>query len=264
MSCMALAGAVIGGGCATPAGEAYAYATSAGLEHRVLEGEGFRHMSHFRPGRAGSARLHIYIDHDGRPWLNGRYIAADPTPRNPLALRLMALDRGPALYLGRPCHFSLDASPPCHPGLWTHERYGEKVVSSMVWATQVFIADKHFQELVLIGYSGGGTLAMLMAERLPQTVAVVTLAGNLDIDAWTRLHEYTPLQGSLNPAERAPLSGSIRQVHYVGGKDRNVLPEFAHSYAARDNSAQVIELPGFDHVCCWELVWKSLLETGPF
>ena len=68
----------------------------------------------------------------------------------------------------------------------------------------------------MIGYSGGGTLAQLVAEKFTQTRAVVTLAGNLDLAAWVQLHDYTPLGGSLNPAERPPLPGHILQIHYVG------------------------------------------------
>ena len=63
---------------------------------------------------------------------------------------------------------------------------------------------------------------MLLAERFKQTRAVVTVAGNLDPDRWVAQHGYSPLVGSLNPARRPPLPSHILQLHFVGGRDRNV------------------------------------------
>ena len=48
------------------------------------------------------------------------------------------------------------------------------------------------------GHSGGGALAVCW-HPLPETDAVATLQS--DIDAWTGHHGYSPLAGSLNPAE---------------------------------------------------------------
>jgi hypothetical protein len=48
-----------------------------------------RHLVYSRPG-AAHAPLHVYIEHDGTPWLQGVHVAADPTPRRPLVLELMA------------------------------------------------------------------------------------------------------------------------------------------------------------------------------
>ena len=54
------------------------------------------------------------------------------------------------------------------------------------------------RQIVFIGYSGGGTLATLLVEHFPQTRAVVTIAGNLDVKAWTEYHNYEPLFLSIN------------------------------------------------------------------
>jgi pimeloyl-ACP methyl ester carboxylesterase len=48
-------------------------------------------------------------------------------------------------------------------------------------ALERILASGHFDGVVLIGYSGGGTLAMLLAARVPETRGVITIAGNLDI-----------------------------------------------------------------------------------
>ena len=44
---------------------------------------------------APAGALHVYIEGDGTPYVARHDFAADPTPRNPLMLRLMTLD--PAL-----------------------------------------------------------------------------------------------------------------------------------------------------------------------
>ena len=107
---------------------------------------------------------------------------------------------------------------------------------------------------------GGGTLAWLMAAQVPETAAIVTVAANLDTDDWTRIHDYSPLAGSLNPALMPPLSPTISQFHYVGARDRNVPPSIVQSFARRHPEARVIEVSDFDHECCWIEQWPNLLE----
>lgn len=256
---MACLSAVLASACATPLSNVRRIVQAAGFEERVLEGQGFRHWSAYRPGPSGCRRLHVYLDHDGLPWRLRTVVAADPSPRDPLALRLMSLDPGPALYLGRPCHFMQDGRSVCHPLLWTHRRYGEEVVASMVQALEAFRIRQRFDELVLIGYSGGGALAMLMAPRLPQTSAAATVAANLDTSAWTALHGYSPLLGSLDPAAQPPLKPSILQTHFVGGRDEDVPPAVTIRAVRREEGARLVSIADFDHRCCWVQAWPELL-----
>jgi pimeloyl-ACP methyl ester carboxylesterase len=174
----------------------------------------------------------------------------------------MARDRGPRLLLGRPCYFETRADAGCSPLLWTHRRYAPEVVASMAAALRGFLAEHPFPRVVLIGYSGGGTLAWLVAARLPQASAVVTIAANLDIDAWAKAHAYTPLAGSLNPALQAPLSSAVREIHFTGGRDDNVPPSITQSFLARHPMAHIVELPQFDHRCCWIEGWPRLLDDA--
>ena len=92
----------------------------------------------------------------------------------------------------------------------------------MVAALRGFLSVHPYRNVVLIGYSGGGTIAWLMAARIPETTRVVTIAANLDIDEWTRIHDYSRLAGSLNPALAPALTPAIEQLHFVGGRDTNV------------------------------------------
>ena len=247
--------ALASGACGPPAKQFSEYAASRGLRRDILIGQLFQHVVFVRDGQPARV-LHIYLDGDGTPWRMGSP-ARDPTPRNPLVLRLMALDPAPSLYLGRPCYLGLSEVPPCSPEFWTAERYSEVVVSSMEAALRRFLDETTYNRLVWFGYSGGGTLATLLAPRFDTTTDLITVAANLDIDAWTDLHSYSRLDGSLNPARLPPLPRRIRQRHYVGGKDRVVPKEVL--MRAPINRETVIVIPSYDHTCCWEAMWPSVL-----
>jgi len=237
--------------------EAEAY----GFVRETIPGTLFSHVVYLNGPLQAWASLHVYLDGDGSPWILGRFVADDPTPRQPLMLRLMALDPAPSLYLGRPCYNGLAYQPPCDPRFWTYGRYAREVVDSMAVALEFMLNRAGVTGLVLMGHSGGGTLAMLLAERLGQTRAVVTIAGNLDPDAWTQYHGYSPLWTSLNPANRAPLRSNIRQLHLVGDRDQNIPPAMVYKSVSHQAHKEIRIIPGFDHNCCWYRIWPAVLEA---
>lgn len=225
------------------------------MRGQVVPGAAFQHVV-FSQTHQRSRTLHVYIDGDGTPWLAWRP-AGDPTPRNPLLLRLMALDPSPSVYLGRPCYHGLSHTAPCSDALWTRERYSEAVVSSMGAALRRVVQAGGFDRLAWFGYSGGGALAVLLAPRFTETTDLITVAANLDIDAWADLHGYARLVGSLNPARQPPVPAWIRQRHYVGGKDRVVPKEVVTRGPIDPHTLTVI--PSYDHTCCWETLWPAVL-----
>jgi hypothetical protein len=249
-------------GCAVQRDGAARLAEAQGLRSARVHGAGFEHVVRHRGGLGNASGLHVYLEGDGRPWATPTRVSADPTPRDPLALRLMLRDAQPSLYLGRPCYHGGARQPPCRPWLWTHGRYSEPVVASMAAALTAIVEANRVREVTLIGYSGGGVLAMLLAPRVPGVVAVITVAANLDIDAWAGLHGYSPLQGSLNPAQLPALPARIRQHHFAGSRDREAPPAVTRAGLRTQHGAEVHEIPGADHRCCWVERWPDLLRQA--
>lgn len=245
-------------GCANPAQRIDDRAADLGFRKVVVRGDGFSHVAYIKDGRATpNSALHVYLEGDGTPWVYRRVAASDPTPRTPLMLELMQLDPAPSLYLGRPCYHGLNKAKACTPDMWTDKRYSEAVVASMSASLDRLTVD--YQALVLLGYSGGGTLAMLLAERQPKTETVITVAANLDTERWAALHKQQPLSGSLNPATRPPLPVRIRQMHFAGAQDDNVPPVLVRDAIAQQQGATFKVFPKQDHSCCWRDVWKEIL-----
>ena len=230
-----------------------------GFTRQVITGQGFRHVAYFKGAEVPSKSLHVYLEGDGSPWTTHIQVAEDPTPHNPLMLHLMAFDSGPAVYLGRPCYYGLLDDPQCKTELWTSARYSEQIIASMVAALNSIMKKFAYNHVVLIGHSGGGTIAMLMAEHLPQTKGIITIAGNLDTEKWVNFHNYSPLYLSQNPSTRQPLSQKIYQLHLVGEYDQNILPEMILSATGHQPNIEVRVLKGFDHVCCWQDIWLDIL-----
>jgi pimeloyl-ACP methyl ester carboxylesterase len=260
--------AAIVSGCSalSPAERFDSFAKRAGMQPGELAGAGFRHRtfavaqaSTTETSSAAAPRLHIYFEGDGTPFLRRDLIAADPTPRTPLTLGLMEADSQRAVLLGRPCYHGLMEG--CDPSLWTVGRYSEAVVASMAAATQRLIDRGGFERVIIIGYSGGGVLALLVADRLRQVDAVVTVAANLDLSAWTRLHGYSPLAGSIDPARTPALRPDLRQLHLTGEADDNVPPSLQRALVERVPGAEFRSVPGFDHRCCWVAAWPAQLEA---
>lgn len=243
-------------GCAAPAERFTTTAGAMGLERQIVTGAAFRHVLYWKNRDAAGAVLHVYIDGDGTPDIRG-YPAADPTPRNPLMLRLLGLDPGPAVLIGRPCYYGLAEDAGCRPELWMDARYSEAIVASLAAAVNNILAQGPYRQVAWFGHSGGGTLAMLAAARVPQTAAVITVAANLDIDAWADWRGARHLAGSLNPARQPPLPPAVLQRHYAGGRDEVVPPQVTQR--GLDSGATLTIVPDYDHRCCWEVFWPGML-----
>ncbi|MBE9538524.1 MAG: alpha/beta hydrolase [Proteobacteria bacterium] len=230
-------------------------AQQAQFVSEVAQGDPFLHQLYLSPSH-GKGVLHIYIEGDGRPWRTRKLVSLDPTPRTPLMLQLMVMDSAPSLYLGRPCYFNL-GDPRCSAQWWTHWRYSETVVASLDKVIDQFASE--YQGVALFGHSGGGALAMLLAARREDVRSVLTLAGNLDIDAWADYRGYSRLEGSLNPVLSPPLAPKVQQLHLIGERDAIITPSMLSRAVARQPSAELRVIADIDHACCWQKFWPAIL-----
>ena len=212
-------------------------AATLGMSRSVVEAGGFRSPIFMRGVPVPEdAPLAVFIEGDGVPWRGGREPSLDPTTGDPIALKLLAQTPPPAAYVSSPVLPDM-TGPRCTPERWTMERYSDEIVSSMTEAVRTAAAQAKARSVVLVGYSGGGVLAVLIAERLDNVAAVITVGANLDIDAWTKHHGYLPLTGSLNPAA-STAEHRWPETHLYGARDANVPPATAEAYFKRFPSAK--------------------------
>jgi dienelactone hydrolase len=210
--------------------------------------------------------LSIYIEGDGLAWISSTRLSGNPTPRNPVGLELALRHPTQAVaYLARPCQYvKISETRGCSAIYWSSHRFAPEVVTAMNQAVAYLKRRFGAAELTLVGYSGGGAIAALVAARRDDVTQLITVAGNLDHEAWTREKKLTPLYGSLNPADYWQALLNIPQLHFIGGRDSVVGRAVTESYLNRYPSnhrpkIQVIE--EFNHTCCWEKRWPELLQT---
>lgn len=247
--------------CATPPELIEKQARTHGFTRQHVVGTQFSLTLYSSKTICAENKMHIYIPGDGTPWRTRYSISLDPTPPYSLVLDLMAMDKAPSMFLGRPCYYGQRQARACHPSYWTHARYSETIVDSMIDVLKQQLVMYPICKVTLIGFSGGGTLAMLIAPRLPQVKTVITIAGNLDVAAWSNFHSYSPLQGSMNPAERRSLPADIKQWHLLGDADKEIPLFLVEQALQQQPDARILYFENFTHECCWKTVWPSILKT---
>lgn len=237
-----------------------------GWTWQSLTGGQFQLAAAVAPLRS-SARLVVYIEGDGFAYARPSQPSRDPTPTDPVALRLALVHPRTAAavnvaWLGRPCQYV--SSGGCSNAYWTNRRYAPDVLGSIGDAIDQMKNRTHADELILIGYSGGGAIAVLLAAQRRDVAGVVTVAANLDLAYWTQRDGLSPLSGSLDPAAVAGSLGAIPQAHFTGGRDDIVGTDVVRSYLRRlppGTPARLIEIPGFTHSCCWSRDWPDLMRS---
>ena len=204
----------------------------------------------------------VYIEGDGLAWINTSTPSSNPTPTSPLALKLALRDDSPSAYIARPCQYiELNQSPLCEQKFWTSDRFSPEVIRSTNQAIDEIKRQFSAKKIILVGYSGGGAVAALVAARRLDIIRLITIAGNLDHRTWTQLHHSSPLTNSLNPVDDIDSLKNIPQTHFVGGKDMIVSENVARAYVSKfpiDSKPSIVVMPEFDHACCWESSWPQL------
>jgi hypothetical protein len=261
-------------GCAVPSPQArsdsaMAWAVEQGWRPVVLPGPDFDIQAFVPGGLQRADRLTVYIEGDGLAWVDRHTPSFAPTPVDPLGFRLAVADAtAGSVYLARPCQYTRGSSfKGCHPKYWGSHRFAPEVIAAMNAAVEQLRGRYGASELVLVGYSGGAAVAALLAARRRDVVALVTVAGTLDIELWTQQLRVSPLHGSLNPKDVSSQLTSVPQWHFVGQRDEvvpgGVLVSFLSGAPGQDTRrgarGPVVQvMPDFDHPCCWVQAWPEL------
>jgi len=241
-------------------------ASPAGFSKEYIKAGNFTLLTYQRFTRS-SDKIDIYIEGDGRAWESKYKLSYDPTPSNPVALRLAAADPADNIaYIARPGQYSFSGLPDCDPQYWSNRRFSPEVVESIDKAIDIIKQKSGAQYLELVGFSGGGAIAVLVAAKRRDVRALRTVAGNLNTAAFCSYHHVSQLEGSINPLDVALKVAHIPQRHFVGSKDRIVPLAIAESFVQmeQDNGAKRITVvDGISHNGDWQRRWRDLLEIQP-
>lgn len=208
----------------------------------------------------------VYIEGDGLAWTSRNSASLDPTPTNPVALNMAVMDKSPNVaYLARPCQFTkmLDKATPCPAKYWTSQRFAPEVLESMNAALDNIKRMYDITEFNLVGFSGGGNIAALLAAKRPDVVSLRTVAGNLDHRFHSEYHKVSYLDGSLNAIDVAGQLSDMPQRHFVGGQDTIVPPAISAKFVqalGSDRCADVTFIQEAEHDNGWADKWPELLK----
>jgi pimeloyl-ACP methyl ester carboxylesterase len=141
-----------------------------------------------------------------------------------------------------------------------------EVIQAMNEAIDKILTKAHAKRVNLIGFSGGGTIAMLAALWRSDVNKIITVSANLDHREWSRHHQVSSLTNSLNPADYTDQLSSIEQHHFVGAKDKITPPvlliKFHNKFLHLKHKSHIYIIDNFTHSCCWEEAWSEILKEA--
>ena len=170
---------------------------------------------------ADGREIDVFIEGDGYAWSNRTTVSNNPTPIDPVALRLMVKAENRAIYLARPCQYVWGAY--CKQPLWSDDRFSTEVIQSYVSALDMIKLKTGAASFRLHGYSGGGYIALVLSALRNDISVVTTYAGLLNPELWTRYHRVAPLNLPYESQWLLRESSAVSFIHYCGTKD-TVIP----------------------------------------
>ena len=206
---------------------------------------------------ADNKQMVVYIEGDGMAWISRDQLSSNPTPVQPIALKLASIDTNAnVLYVARPCQYLWPQKMNrCSSRYWSDKRGSEEVISSINQAISIVKQKQNISSIRLIGYSGGGGIAALIADRRADVNEFVSVSGNLNYKLFTQTHDLSPMNRSIDPITVANQIGSIPQIHYVGADDKIIPKQIALSFS---DKVKVINNVSHDN---WPDKWAQILKT---
>ncbi len=211
-----------------------------------------------------NAPIRIYIEGDGFAWITRTQASNNPTPKNALALKLALQDTSPnVIYLARPCQYSLDKSPKCNLSHWTDARFSPEIIKLLNDSLNAIKSAHPQQSFELIGYSGGATIALMLAAGRDDILNVRTVAGNLSPNLVNHLHKVSEMPNAADPITISNKTAAIPQLHFYGTDDKVVPKVIAETYLKSiidKGCAKIIAVENTSHEYGWLEAWPALLS----
>lgn len=247
--------------------QAASIAHKSGFQLFNLQTKKFNLVGYFKRGKDTSNPV-VYIEGDGFAWIDKYTISRNPTPRNPLALKLATKDSSSTvIYLARPCQYAdLSKERYCSQKYWTNARFAQDVIDSFDEGLIKIKKKLKSDGFHLVGFSGGGAVAALLTAKRDDIKSLRTIAGNLDHVSLNKFKKVSPLSGSLNAINIANQINDIPQIHFSGSKDTTVPKWVAASFvkAARAGACVTSKVVrNAKHVSGWTNAWPSLHKKLP-
>lgn len=242
--------------------DAASWAASQGFNADTIAAGQFSLFSLLRK-TAASTVLVVYVEGDGAGWPSPFSPPRDPTPRSSILLQLASGDASPAVaYLGRPCQYLSDGERAhCLTRYWSDQRYSRDVLTAMSEAIDHLKQSSDARWLRLVGYSGGGVVAALLATEREDVIDLITVAAPLALSDWTAKRNLTPFDDASDPRqrERSPIFASA--THFAGTRDAVVPPSIVKRFVDAQGGRFLV-MEGYDHECCWVESWPILLRRA--
>lgn len=251
-----LLSALLLAGCAHSPQPLALHGIAAGVGKEVgAVGNGEFKVMAMTPSSGHYAKLRVYIEGDGRAWITRSMPSLDPTPTNQ-AFLMLAVEDGNSAYMARPCQFITGAG--CKAAVWTTNRFSQTAIDSMSSGLDDLKRRFHVTDFELVGYSGGGAIALILAAQRGDVTQVQTIEGNLDPAAWAKQLRLSPLTGAVDPLSYASALKAIPQRHLVGRHDEVVPPGLARAYAKKvgGNCIKVVESDA-THYTGFQDAWRA-------
>ena len=184
--------------------------------------------------------LRIYLEGDGTP-----------NPSDKIALYYAEQDSyNNVIYVGRPCQWTNDKLCKTKPEIYKEQRFHPEIIRETEEVI-LHLKNKHKAPSVeLIGYDGGATVALDLASQMSDVKRVITIAGILDVDTYTRQNDLPEMTDAQNPTDKLSILAEIPQIHYVGARDQITPRRSAERFVSKmrnPKSAVVKSVPGIGH-----------------
>jgi pimeloyl-ACP methyl ester carboxylesterase len=246
-----------GNGVRQQADQARTLASAAGLVSMPVET--FLPIQVYGRFNAPDEPVHVYIEGDGRAWRNARQPSLDPTPHDPVALKLAAADQAAnVLYVARPCQYLNDPARGCQFKVWTEQRFAH--ADQLQQAIEQLTG--YDRKKVLVGFSGGANLAVQLAARMPSVIGIITVAGNLDAIGFAHFHQL-PSEGYGHNAALLAKLRNVPQLHYSGSEDLVIPPQLTRRMLGAVINSPCVgtqAVAGATHSGPWRIDWEVFGE----